>query len=397
MTERLYYTDAAMREFTARVVSLRDSDRGTAVCLDRTAFYPTSGGQPYDTGTLDHSAVIDVWEDDDGEIWHLVEDAPSGDEVRGEIDWTRRFDHMQQHSGQHLLSAAFVLLLDAPTLSFHLGKHESSIDLDIAELSWEAAFRVEAEVNRVIWDNRPVEVHIVDEREVHRFPLRKPPTVSGDIRVVWIRDYDASACGGTHVGRTGAIGSVKVTRIERYKGGTRVCFLCGGRALNDYQRVLRSIQQVSADLSVHPDELADAVVRLRNEGRDSRRELKAARKALTSLEAERLWSDSPETGGVRRVIAHLEDVSFDQARTIAAQLGARPKTLVLLAISDAKGTRLVGQRSDDLPQLNLAEILGAAAESLGGRGGGSQTQAQGGAPLRPSKTVLEALMKSGGK
>ncbi|UCG87249.1 MAG: alanyl-tRNA editing protein [Gemmatimonadota bacterium] len=391
MTERLYHADSMLREFSARVVARHESDRGPAVQLDRTAFYPTSGGQPYDTGKLNDIAVLDVWEDESGEIWHRLERFPQGDAVRGQIDWERRFDHMQQHSGQHLLSGAFKRVLKAPTVSFHLGTEESFIDLDFPELDWDSVFRVEAEVNRVIWENKPMEVHVVDQAEIHKIPLRRPPQVSGKIRVIWIRDYDAVACGGTHVSHTGAVGLVKVTRVEHYKGGMRVGFLCGKRALLSYQRVLRGLQEASADLSVHTEELGEAVARLQDETKQVRRALRAAHGELAALEAERLWSAAPEDHGARQVVAHLQERTFDQAVALATQLSSRPSTVVLLAVSDAKGTRLVCQRSDDLPQADAAAILRRAAETLGGRGGGTAAQAQGGAPARPRKAILEAL------
>jgi alanyl-tRNA synthetase len=395
MTERLYYTDATLCDFTARIVARQESERGPAVNLDRTAFYPTSGGQPCDTGRLNDVAVLDVWQDEEGEVWHLLENSTSGDDVHGEINWSRRFDHMQQHSGQHLLSAAFVRLLNAPTISFHLGAQESSIDLDTSELSWQRAFQVEADVNRIIWENRPVEIHVVVEGEIHKVPLRRPPKVSGKIRVIWVPDYDASACGGTHVSQTGAVGLVKVTRIERYKGGVRVGFLCGERALRDYQRVLRDVQQASTDLSVHPDELGDAISRLRDESKEARRALRAAQGELTAFEAERLWTETPESGGVRRILANLEDISFEQARAIASRLCERPRTLALLAVSEPKGIRIVCQRSDDLAeQEDAAALVRRAAETLGGRGGGTASQAQGGASAQPHETILEALRKA---
>jgi alanyl-tRNA synthetase len=391
MTERLYYTDATLCEFTARVIARQEDEHGLAVQLDRSAFYPTSGGQPHDRGKLNDVAVLDVWEGEDGEVWHQVERLPLSDEVRGEIDWKRRFDHMQQHSGQHLLSQAFVRLLDAPTISFHLGSQESHIDLGIPELSWEEAFQVEVEVNRVIWENRPVQIHVVDQDEIHMIPLRRPPKVSGKIRVVWVRDYEVSACGGTHVGQTGAVGLLKLTRIERYKGGIRVGFVCGSRALRGYQRSLRGLQEVSASLSVHPDELGEAVKRLQDESKGTRRVLKEVQGELMALAAENLWEQTPVVDGVRRVVAHVEDSSFEQARGIAAQLSARPRTLALLAVSEAKGTRLVCQRNDDLPEQDAAAILRSAAEKLGGRGGGTPSQAQGGAPVKTPETILDAL------
>ncbi len=396
MTERLYHADSSLREFSAHIVERTTSERGPVVVLDRTAFYPTSGGQPHDTGTLDGIVVQDVWENDDGSVVHLLERFPDADAVRGAIDWKRRFDHMQQHTGQHLLSAGCVHVLDAPTVSFHLGSEDSTIDLNVPELDWESAFRVEADVNRIIWENRPVEVHVVDEAHIHTVPLRRPPKVTGAIRVIWIKGYEAAACGGTHVERTAQVGLLKITRIERYKGGIRVGFRCGGRALADYQRVLRTAQDVSADLSVHPDQLANAVGRLRDEAKDARRAARAAEDALMAIEAERLWADTTEVDGVRRVVAYLADETYDQSRTIAAHACSHPHTLALLAVSDAKGVRLVCQRSDDLPHLDAAEILRRVAHTLGGRAGGMASLAQGGAPAASEEAVLRAMRDAAG-
>jgi alanyl-tRNA synthetase len=392
MTDRLYYTDSLLRQFTARVVERRDTDRGPAVRLDRTAFYPTSGGQPHDTGTLGGARVLDVWDDEADAVWHLLERPVEG-EVEGTIDFERRFDHMQQHTGQHLLSAAFLRLLEAPTLSFHLGTDDSSIDLDVPGVTWDDAVRVEREVNRVVWEDHPVEVHLVTDVEIHTVPLRKPPRVTGTIRVIWVRDVDASACGGTHVPRTGMVGLVKIVRLERYKGGTRVGFLCGGRALAHYQRVLRGIQTVGADLSVHVDQVPETVARLSADLKDRRRELEAAREALTALDAERLWAAAPESDGARRVAAWIPDAGPDQLAVLASHLAARPRTVVLVAGADAKGIRIVCRRSDDLPGVDAGAVLRRVVERLGGRGGGGGAQAQGGAPAA-DRGVVEAALRA---
>jgi alanyl-tRNA synthetase len=296
-----------LREFTARVVERQDTDRGPAVRLDRTAFYPTSGGQPHDTGTLGGERVLDVWDDEASEVWHRLERFPKSDEVQGVIDWPRRFDHMQQHTGQHLLSAAFLDLRQAPTLSFHLGADDSSIDLDADGLTWDDAFTVETRVNRVIWEDQPVEIRVLQEDQIHEVPLRKPPQVRGSIRVVLVRGVDASACGGTHVPRTGAVGLLKIVRLERYKGGTRVGFVCGGRALAHYQRTLRGLQTVGTDLSVHPDQVPETVARLQADLKAARRDLETAQNALMAFEAERLWNETPVSGDTRRVAAYRED------------------------------------------------------------------------------------------
>jgi alanyl-tRNA synthetase len=391
MTERLYYSDSTLREFTARVVDCREGDRGPVVMLDRTAFYPTSGGQPHDTGMVDDIPVLDVWEDDRGDIWHRVARPPQGEEVHGQIDWARRFDHMQQHTGQHLLSAAFVHVLEAPTVSFHLGSDESHIDLNVPALTWDAAFRVEADANRIITENRPVEIRMVDESEIHTVSLRRPPQVRGTIRVIRIPGYEAAACGGTHVDRTGAIGLLKITRMERYKGGMRVSFRCGRRALEDYQRALRALQDVSDDLSVHQDDVGDAVGRLKLELREARQTVRSTRAALMEFEAGRLLAEAREVDGVRRVIRHFENRSYDDAKELASQVCREPSTLALLAVTESKGVRLICQCAEEGTHLQAAAILQRAAGALGGQGGGTPIVAQGGAPPHPPEAVQQAL------
>lgn len=394
MTERLYYTDATLTSFDARIVERRETERGPAVRLDRTAFYPTSGGQPHDTGVLAGSPVRDVWDDEDGNVWHLLDTLPDNDTVSGVIDWGRRFDHTQQHTGQHLLSAAFVEVFDANTIGFHLGAESSTIDLDIPQLSWEAAFRVEDEVNQVIWENRAITIHSVtrEELKTQAIPLRKPPKVTGKIRVIWVEGYDASACGGTHTNRTGEVGLIKITGIERYKGGVRVAFQCGGRALRDYRRALHIVRETSAELSVAQDELREAVARILEDAKSTRRALNRAQSALMAFEADRLWASTPEVDGVKRIVAHWADRTFADARAIANQLREKPRTLLFLAVTEAKGVRLVCARSEDLPpDINAGTILREAAGALGGRGGGSPAIAQGGAQAHPHETIIAAL------
>jgi alanyl-tRNA synthetase len=390
MTERLYYRDSGLTAFTGTIVQRREGSGAAEIRLDRTAFYPTSGGQPHDTGTIDGIPVRDVW-DEEGLVWHRLDRMPERDEIDGTIDWARRFDHMQQHSGQHLLSAGFVHVLGAATVSFHLGSDDSTIDLDYPDLDWNAAHTVETEVNRVVWDDRPVGILFVDEHDIDALSLRRPPKVSGTIRVIRMGHYDTVACGGTHVERTGAVGLLKIARIERYKGGTRVVFKCGGRALADYQVSLRTVQQASADLSVHPTDLLEAVGRLQAELKEARRQLKATEAMMMEHEAERLWRETPEHDGVRRVVAHLADRSYEQARTMASALAAHPRTVALLAVDDPKGVRLVCERGEDLTEVDAATTLQRAAERLGGRAGGIPTLAQGGAPERDPAAVVEAL------
>ena len=238
MSNRLYYTDPYLREFDATITRVeRDAGRAL-VTLDRTAFYPTTGGQPFDTGTLGGFPVVDVVDDESGSVTHAIElsgsDLSVGQAVHGTIDWPRRFDHMQQHTGQHVLSAAFERVLGAPTLSSTLGAEKSVIEVRLDQIDWRALERVEQAANAVLWDDRPLVRHWTDFEGAKQFALRKPPAVEGRIRIVEIPEWDVSACGGTHTARTGEVGTVKVVRWERVRGNLRFEFLCGGRALADH-------------------------------------------------------------------------------------------------------------------------------------------------------------------
>lgn len=391
MTQRLYYDAPHLREFTAHVQETDMTERGPAVRLDRTAFYPTSGGQPHDTGTLNGVAVTDVWEDESAQIWHLLAAPLDAAEIHGAIDWPRRFDHMQQHTGQHMLSAAFHIILGAETVGFHLGAESSTIDLDLDSLDWETAFRIEHAVNSVVWQDRPVTVHTLTQDDVSAVPLRKAPQVSGTVRVITVEGYDASACGGTHVAHTGEIGLIKITSLERYKRGTRVAFLCGERALRDYQRALYGLQRIAADLSVAQEDVGATLARLQEELREARRSLHKSREQLLTLDAERLWAESAEVGDVRKIVAYRPADTFDDIRTLASLLRSQARTVVLLSAAEGDATRMVCARSDDLPHLDATRLLRRALAPLNGRGGGSNGLAQGGAPSHPREQVVQAM------
>ncbi|MBN1920561.1 MAG: hypothetical protein JW892_04905 [Anaerolineae bacterium] len=390
-TEKLYYTDVTCKDFTARVESQQETAKGPAVALDRTAFYPTSGGQQHDVGTLNDIAVRDVWSDAEGRIWHLLEKPLDASSVRGSIDWDVRFDHMQQHSGQHLLSAGFMRFLQANTLSVHMGTAVNTVDLDLPQLSWEEAFRVEEEVNRIIQENRRVAIHLVGEEALGDFNLRREPQVCGVIRIVQIEGYDASPCGGTHTPFTGQIGLVKLTAIERYKGGIRVTFLCGMRALRDYRHALQILQQLGAQLSAGSDDFADAVARLQDEIRILRRSQQQSQETLAEIEAQQLWQAAPVHNGARRIVKHWETRSFSEIQALARKLRELPLTTAFLMVTEGENLRLICTRSDDLEKVDAGACMRTATRELGGRGGGTPTLAQGGAPLGTAEAALEVL------
>lgn len=234
-SDRRYYDDTYTTRFEAEVATAGEWQGRPAVELDRTWFYPESGGQLPDHGVLGGLPVVDVQAADDGRVWHVV-DGPTlpGGAVAGEIDWERRFDHMQQHTGQHVLSAAFERVAGAATLSSTLGAERSVIELGLAEIDWTLVGRVEEAANRVLWEDRELRLHWTDAEGVQRFALRKPPKVEGRIRIVEVPDWDLSACGGTHTRRTGEVGAIKITGWEKVRGNVRVAFLCGARALRDH-------------------------------------------------------------------------------------------------------------------------------------------------------------------
>ncbi|MBN1259510.1 MAG: alanyl-tRNA editing protein [Anaerolineae bacterium] len=393
MTRKLYYENAKLQSFTAEVVAQIETERGPAVQLDQTAFYPTSGGQQHDTGHLNNVPVLDVGLDEEGEVWHLLAHPLSASAVEGRIEWSRRFDLMQQHTGQHLLSAAFARELQAGTLAVHMGASENTVDLDIAELTWETAFEIEDAINQIITENRDVEARFVDDEELARLSLRREPKVPGPIRVVSIAGFDATPCGGTHTELTGEVGLVKISRIERYKGGVRVTFLCGRRALLDYRRRLQLLQTLGLELSVGQPELLETVTRLQQDLRDTRRAYASTRTALNELEAERLWQNAATTGAIKYLTAHRTDGTFDDIQIMAQRLQRYPDTVALLAVTEPGGVRLICVRSDTLPQIDAATILRAATAALGGRGGGSPSLARGGAPAASPELVQQVLQQ----
>lgn len=377
MTERLYFDDPYLTTFTASVVARTERGGLQAVALDRTAFYPEGGGQPSDRGTLGGVPVVDVQAEDEV-VWHHLADPLEGDLVAGIVDWSRRFDHMQQHSGQHLLSAAFEELLARPTVAFHLGAQYSSIDLP-GEISETEARGVEARVNDVIWQDRPISARIVSPEELAAIPLRKPPTVSGPVRVVSVPAFDHSACGGTHPRSTGAVGILFIPRLERRGRETRVEFLCGGRALTHLRTTSGTLRDLATALSVGAAEVPDAVARIRDQEAASRKRLGIVVTRLLEHESRALVDQAPRIGraAVPFVVAMPEGLAATDARQLASGVVARGG-VVLLGLSGEKPLLLIG-RADGIP-LDAGAIVRQAVGPLGGKGGGQPGLAQGGLP-----------------
>ena len=384
-TVRLYYEDPYLQCFSGRVVANLEWEGQPAVVLDRTAFYPTGGGQPHDTGSLAGPAavaVVDVVEREaGGAVVHVLASPLDAGEVEGWVDWDRRFDLMQQHTGQHILSAAFLEHVGANTVGFHLSDLYATIDLDQAPLVDGDLDTVEALANRVVFENQPVTARFVSDDELSGLPLRKALVHQGPVRVVEIPEFDCSACGGTHVRATGEVGLIKITGVERRGAETRVEFLCGGRALADYRAKNALVMGLAQEYTVGHWELDDMVHRLSGELKETRRALRRTRDALLDAEAEALWHQAPPLHGLKVVRADLTPRPPDDLKHLAQRLVVHPHTAALLSTAqpEAGKCHFTFARSADA-EAHMGDLVRLACDRVGGRGGGRPDFAQGGGP-----------------
>jgi alanyl-tRNA synthetase len=383
MTDRLYYSDSYLRDFHARVIDSTE-DR-LRVYLDRTAFYPTSGGQPFDLGTLGGARVIEVVDEDD-RIGHVL-DAPlaAAAEVQGNIDWPRRFDHMQQHTGQHLLSAVFEDLYSFPTLSFHLGVDSSTIDLGAAALTPDQAARVEERCAEIVAQSRPVMVSYEDAASAAG--LRKESARTGILRIVSIEGLDRSACGGTHVSSTAETGPILIRKLDKMRGNVRVEFVCGLRAVRQARRDYRLLSEIGRSLSASfdraPEWISTSSARLKAlEKSNQRLAYELAVREGRELHA----ATSPDADGLRRLIQRAPGLPIDEAMRARAQAFTACGKALFLAVSDDPPSLLLASSADS--GLHAGDHLKPILASAGGRGGGNPSLAQGSLPS------AEALHKS---
>jgi len=357
--------------------------------LDQTAFYPTSGGQPHDLGTLGGVPILDVVDrEEDGSIVHvLASPLESGQVVAGEIDATRRRDHIQQHTGQHVLSAAFVHECNAPTVSFHLGADTSTIDIS-ATLDAGAVNRGEDEANRIVWEDRAVTVRYASSEEAAALPLRKESKRTGTLRLVDIENWDLSACGGTHVSRTGSIGAVLVTGWERYKSGTRVAFACGDRAVRHARALRDVVAGATRLLSIKPEELVDTVARLQAEAKEARLQVRVLGESLAAFEAERFVREAAASGS--GIVAQVVDRDANGLKSLALAIAALGPSAVL--VSQARPCLVVAARGSSAPAFDASAVIKALIARFGGKGGGRPEMAQaGGFGHEPAAVIAAAL------
>ena len=373
-SERLYHDDPYTTSFRARVAATGTHAGHPAVELEATCFYPEGGGQLGDRGTLGGVKVVDVQVTGEGRIWHLLEGAgPAAGEVDGEVDWARRFDHMQQHTGQHILSAAFERVADAPTLSSTLGEEHSVVEVALAGADWGLVGRVEEAANRVVWEDRPVVLHWVDAAGAARFHLRKAPAVDGPIRVVEIPDWDASACGGTHVRRTGEAGAIKVIRWEKVRSNVRFEFLCGARALRDHAWRTEALVEAARRRTLKDRDLIAQLERAAAERDELRRGLAALTVRLIVAEARERVGDPP-----RGVAGFDAQRPRDEVRMLALKSLEAGAPWVALGAAAPDAVVMIG-RARGLAQ-DMRALLPGLLERSQGKGGGSPDLVQVAAP-----------------
>jgi alanyl-tRNA synthetase len=380
MTHKLYLDHQYLRRFTSTVSHIIETGEKPGIILEKTLFYPSSGGQPHDTGTINDIPVIDLFEDESRQVVHLLAEPVAGNRVEGRINWQRRFDHMQQHTGQHLLSQAFLVAANAQTLSFHMGDQSSTLDLNKAGFSMKTITAVEDLANRIIYENRPVIIRIIGKNDLDRYPVRKPPAVDDNIRIVEIKEFDFSPCGGTHCSKTGEIGIVKIRRFENYKGGTRIHFLCGVRALKDYQEKSNVIRQIGEYLSAGETDLYNNIKKNRDELKSLRRENSNLSKRYLHHEAQALFSERKEIDAINIIVKTFEDRHPQELKALAQKVMENfPNTVVLFGAKAEGQASLFFMRSEAVA-CDMGKLMQDACAVINGRGGGRPQQAQGGGP-----------------
>lgn len=366
-TEKLYFEDAYLKEFTARVIGRETLDGHPVVILDRTAFYPESGGQPHDLGWLNGVPVIRV--EEDGEvILHFLEEELTSDEVRGLINWTRRFDHMQQHTGQHILSQSFYEIVKGETLSFHLGQDESSVEIGLPAIQDKTLGEVEELANRVVFSDLEVRSYFLPQEKIGMIPLRKPPKKSGLIRVVEVDGFDYSACGGTHCRRTGEVGLIKVIKQEKIRGNVRFYFVCGFRALREFEKRRAWLQNTARLFSAEEAEVFNCAEKTLNELKNLKKSQRKLEERISRYEAGEILQKNQE-----KIISQIfTEKSPEEIKFLALNLVHQAEVMVVFGAFRERYLHLVIASSDSL-KVDVREVIRVLQQEVDIKGGGSPT------------------------
>jgi alanyl-tRNA synthetase len=377
MTERLYYHNSYLKTFAAKKLSSTPKHDGIAIILDQTAFYPTSGGQPNDLGSLGDQEILDVFEDDNGSVVHLVGHEIAAEQPTGQVLWERRHDHMQQHTGQHLLSQAFLTTTRLNTIGFHLSSDYATIDLDSDSVSPAQLDVAEKLVNEIVSENREVTSRIVPSEEVPQLGLRKESQREGPLRIVSIEDFDVSACGGTHVRQTAEVGGVVIRKTERVNRQIRVEFVCGNRILKAQRSDLANLTAVARQFSVGLAEVPERVEKQIQENKNLRKKLQDKNRVLARLLARELYRSAKEHLGFKLVQDLFEDEETEFLKLISQALHEQGPVIALLGCRRGEQAYLIFSQSESSPY-DLRNLLAESCKLIEGKGGGSRNMAQGG-------------------
>ncbi|WP_425446146.1 alanyl-tRNA editing protein [Dethiothermospora halolimnae] len=398
MTKKIYLDNPYLKEIKANVYSKKHIDNNYHIILDRTIFYPhLSGGQPKDTGTINGVKVKDVYEEGDN-IVHVLSKDIGDKKVNLSIDWNTRFDHMQQHTGQHILSSAFNKLYGASTVGFHLGSSFVYIDIELPTLNNNEIKKVERFANEIIFSNFDIKTYIINKFDIDKFPLRKPPSVDNNIRIVEINDIDFSPCSGTHHRGTGEVGLIKIRRWEKYKGNVRVEFVCGNRALNDYYWKNNQINAISNLLSIKDNKSLDAVNRIYNENKQLLKQIKNYKEKIQNHKVDNFLTNAPIHNNIKIVYHIFDNKNFNDIRIILSKILNQDCSIVVFGNKQHDKCQIIMGRSDNI-DLDMTEIFNSIADIIDGNGGGNEKIIQGGGskPENISQCIKKALSLIGEK
>lgn len=384
MTERLYYDQPYLTSFEAIVEESVEKEGAWHVCLDKSAFYPTSGGQPFDTGRINDAKVSDVYVDKEQRVWHVLDrEIRVGECVHGEIDWERRFDHMQQHAADHMIAGALYHLMSGVTIGLHLGEETSTIDVALPEgatrISAEDIHRIEMYVNERIQRNVPIKCWFTNEEELKTLPLRKAPTVSEHVRIVAMGDDEMVACGGTHPRCAGEIGMIKILNVSPARGKMRVCFVAGMRAVKDYQHKYDCAINIANLLSTSVEKAPDIVGALQEQLKNAEFEIGRIRRETLFAKTDVMIANAKKLSENTSVVCETVEGDMALLREVASHLIERPGLIVLLGTNAGEKSVFVFARSEDV-NIHMGQLLSMSAKPLGGKGGGKPDFAQGGGP-----------------
>ncbi|MCF6465596.1 alanyl-tRNA editing protein [Clostridium sp. Cult2] len=380
MTEKIYLENPYLRQVEARIIEKKYMNNKYYIKTNKTIFYPNlAGGQPGDKGTINGVKVLDTYEDGI-DIVHVVKDNIHSDRVLLSIDWNNRFDYMQQHSGQHLLSSAFYKLYNGETVGFYIGKEYVYIDINIPEITEDEIEKIEEFTNKIIFSNFSIKTYIVEKEEMNKLPVRKDPIVNSNIRIVEIDGIDFSPCCGTHLRSTGEIGMIKIRKVESYKGNIRVEFVCGNRALNDYTWKSKSIKDISNLLSSKDKDVYDRVEKLYHAKESLEKENRHLKEKLYEYMAADLIKGSKTVEGINLVFEKSMDMEFKELQNMLPFINLIENTITLFGVKGNDAGQFIISRSHNL-QMNMKKVLEEVSKSIDIKGGGSPQTIQGGCPI----------------